>query len=184
MKIKINYDLMEKIDNSKNGLKLSRELKKYHTSKPMLCLHTFDLIYVISLLGRKRFLSVFIYITIRGIAEIFNALLTKLRINNMKEFEILFSNIELTELLVQLSSINVTTSLEKLQEAEVLETNYKFKFIDSKPILTQKKYINIPLTNGYEECILQEHNIGYSDYEISKEEPEKKIVLKTVRSSI
>ena len=181
MKIKVNYDLLEKIDESKNGVKLSRALFDRKT-----------IIYLVFAIGTnysllsdsktmKDFVKNVIFITVvwtLGLAGM------KYLFKHFKQQYMESAKIELSNLVSQLSSIDVNTSLEKLQEAEVLETNYKFSFVDSKPILTQKKYINIPLTNGYEQCILQEHNIGYSDYEISAQEPEKKVVLKPAKSSI
>lgn len=44
--------------------------------------------------------------------------------------------------------------------------------------LKQYKYIDVPLSNGYEETLLQEHVLGDKTYELSVNSPVKKWILK------
>ena len=77
------------------------------------------------------------------------------------------------------------TTLELLKDAKDIQTNYKFKFEDGDkmPTLKQEKYIEIPLSNGYTEALLQEHNIGSKEYEISVNEPVKKMNYKLAKTA-
>ena len=49
------------------------------------------------------------------------------------------------------------------------------------PKLKQYKYIDIPLSNGYEETLLQEYTFGDKYYELSVNEPDKKVNMSLVK---
>lgn len=105
--------------------------------------------------------------------------------NNLdKDFDIQKARYDLYILVSELNNLDVNTTYANLLKSEVIQTDYEFKFIDSKPLLKQKKYINIPLNNGYEQTIMQEHKVGSKEYELSVNEPEKKMNLKLSRNAI
>lgn len=76
-------------------------------------------------------------------------------------------------------------ALKLLKDAEVIQTNYKVNLRDKNklPFLKQEKYIEVPLCNGYKEILLQEHNIGSKNYELSVQEPTKKMSLKLSKAT-
>lgn len=104
------------------------------------------------------------------------------KIKNLKELSATFDLLQLTNVL---SKLEVRTTTKLLKEAEVISTNYKIKFKDSDktPVLKQEKYIEVPLSNGYKETLLQEHNVGSKDYELSVQEPAKKMSLKLSKAA-
>ena len=78
-----------------------------------------------------------------------------------------------------LDSINVKTDYDMLLNSELYEKRYKFESNDTGLIpIKEEKYIYVP-SYGFdgkkkETSILQEHNIGSSNYLLSVEEPEKR----------
>lgn len=96
----------------------------------------------------------------------------------------LSAEIKLEFLVYELTKLEVDTSRELLMEAEVIQTDYELVFSDDKisvPKLNQKKYISVPLSNGGEETLLQEHFVGFKDYELSVGSPTKKLSFKPIK---
>lgn len=93
---------------------------------------------------------------------------------------------DLQKLVNELSKIEVKTSVELLQEAKINQIEYKFEYKDEDkiPMLREYKYIDVPLSSGYEETILQEHTYFDKDYELSVNSPVKKIAYKPAKASI
>jgi len=91
-------------------------------------------------------------------------------------------------LVSQLHNIEVRTSLELLKDSKLNQAQPKYKIIfndeDKIPKLKQYKYIDVPLSNGREETILQEHVFGDEDYEISVQSPEKEYEFKLTKASM
>ncbi len=174
MKLKINYDLIEKIKESKNGIKLNKIVKtrviSFGVSSALLSPLYVNSSVEETMLGISSL--VFWNVFFGGLDYLFEK-----KIKNLKELSATF---DLFHLANELSKLDVRTTTELLKEAEVISTNYKIKFKDSDktPVLKQEKYIEVPLSNGYKETLLQEHNIGSKDYELSVQEPAKKMSLK------
>lgn len=179
MKIKINYDLMEKIKQSKNGIELHRIIKnKVITFGVTLTVLT--PLYVTSSL-RSTIISILssaFYCTVYGGIDYLVA-------KKFKDSKELRANLELSILANELSNLEVRTNAYLLKDAEVIKTNYKINFRDNDklPILKEEKYIDVPLCNGYKETLLQEHNIGSKEYEISVKEPTKKMSFKLSKAT-
>ena len=117
---------------------------------------------------------------------------------NYKDIIINEATIDLQQLASQLIALEVKTSAELLQESKINQINYKIKFVDEDinskkmkkilnrdkikiPKLKQYKYIDIPLSNGYEETLLQEYTFGDKYYELSVNEPDKKVNMSLVK---
>lgn len=183
MKLKINYDLLKKINESTNGLKLQRVLTYiYLPSSPFLVLNLINLIK----LFKPETLNVALILTLlETITQVPFISFGKFISDVFKEPIKNKANKNLNILVSQLYNLEVKTSTELLKEAKLIKTNYKIKFSDDKlPVLKQKKYINVPLTNGYDKTIMQEHNVGSKNYELSVEEPTKILKFKPVKASI
>lgn len=106
--------------------------------------------------------------------------------NKYKGLFKLKSDIDLQVLVNELSNLEVKTSTELLKEAKINQIDYKIKYEDGDkvPRLVEYKYIDIPLSNGYEETLLQEHKYGDKDYELSVNSPVKKIEFKLAKQGI
>ena len=85
----------------------------------------------------------------------------------------------LKRLLVMLKEINVSTDYDMLLKSELYERHFKFESNENGIIpVKEEKFIYVP-SYGFdgkekETSILQEHNIGSSNYILSVAEPEKK----------
>ena len=84
----------------------------------------------------------------------------------------------LMKLASMLKDINVRTNYDMLLQSELYERKYKVHLNDKKiPLLMEEKYVLVPSYNfsgeETETSILQEHNVGTSDYILSVGEPQK-----------
>lgn len=170
MKIKINYDLMEKIKESKNGVRLDKIVKEEVISFGGSLVILTPLYVIIS--SKATLLSISSLVLWDALSGGLNYYFAKKR-KNEKE---LSATKDLFYFTNQLSKLELKTTTELLKESEVIKTNYKIHFEDDSkmPKLKQEKYIKIKLCNGYTETLLQEHNVGADDYEISVNEPVKR----------
>ncbi|MBQ9012168.1 MAG: hypothetical protein IJ094_01075 [Bacilli bacterium] len=188
MKIKINYDLVEKINESENGVKLSKTIKEFY-KKPLVfgttSLQVFSILgmFFRSNPGKISPISL-LAIGIHGLTHLVFLYSSYMKNNLDKDYDIQKARYDLYILVSELNNLDVNTTYANLLKSEVIQTDYEFKFVDSKPLLKQKKYINIPLNNGYEQTIMQEHKVGSKEYELSVNEPEKKMNLKLSRNAI
>ena len=179
MKITINYDLIDKIRESKIGFSLKRDSRR-----------TFMVVGLATLLGLPKILSytnpgesflfvlsfnTFLCCGHRGIE---NIILRKLYIKYAIE--------DLKQLSKTLRGHYINTDYELLQNSYGYATNYSFILDDEKiPRLKQEKYIKIPVVDkdGMREVsLVQEHLIGSKEYELSYGSPKK--VLKPVFNGI
>lgn len=180
MKLIINYDLLEKIKEANNGIKLEKNIK--HELKVQSFLFTIFPLIDLAMLGEVQWLKNLIlcscYFTINvGIKTLVDKI--------FKERTELIAFAHLIMLASQLNDLNVKTNADLLKESEVYKTEYKLLVNENKlPIITQKKYILVPTYNGLgnitDTSILQEHILGSDEYELSIGSPEKKLVLKPV----
>lgn len=185
-KIKVNYDLLRRIKESKTGMRL-------HRIKCKLIFLSFASSFVLipnfaMLISKPEHIKSFAsslgnVIWIIGV----NILMDYIFEKKNKDNNILNAEEDLRNLVIKLVSMDVRTTLELLKESKVIDTHYEIKFNDNMlPVLKQEKYIKVPLSNGYEEgeILLQEHNIGSRDYELSVFEPVKEYKYKTSKASI
>lgn len=170
MKLKINYDLIKKVKDSKKGFSLQKVAK---IRVAILPLHLLVLLFY-SIGGNFRdAVTGFI------LGQVHFTLTTTFFIKYLKNIIEKYANVNLQTLALNLNDLGLKTTPELLKESEVIETNYKFRYIDDKlPVLTEEKYIMVPLVNNNEEILLQEHRVGSKNYELSVNGPVLKLKSK------
>ena len=168
MKIKINYDLIDKINIANRGYDLQKRVKLNVTFGAGL------FIFNQAISEEKNILLHFVaYFTTCFFCIVFFSYLEK--ITGIIRY---ISEEELNSLIKQLRSIQINTNLEFLKEAKLVKKSYKLKRNDKNiPVIKQEKYIQIPIQNGlgekFEETLFQEHIVGSKNYEISVKEPDE-----------
>ncbi len=192
MKLKIDYDLMNKIRHSKEGVKASEGFFEALKFMPATNIYNFfvifsDLIYIAKNNNVNNIkipiISLPLYILILTYSLEFKICSYVVKKNRSRIMDAATN--DLNQLANQLIALEVKTSAELLKEAKLNQTDYKIVFSDNDikiPKLKQTKEIAVPLTNGYEETILQEHIFGDEDYEISVGELDKKREIKLVKA--
>ena len=179
MKIRINYDLLDKIREQNTGFSVIRTRRD-------------NLRYTIV------FLPIDLLIASGDVKQVVATALVRLIWNSIMfplvekcvfpGFNKNRATMQLKELAILLKEQYVNTDYELLQEAYEYETNYKFILDDDKiPRLKQEKYIMVPVVDrdGEKEVsLVQEHLIGSNDYELSYGSPSKSKVLKPVSNGI
>ncbi len=186
MKIKTDYDLLKVIEHSEKGIKGSEYFINALKNNPALSIgNLIFLAYSIADVVRNEevrdnliIIAIYVggYSLEYGLCDLVSK---KRKFQIMKE-----STDELQRLVTQLYNLEVRTDLELLKKSKLNQTNYKIVFTDGNiklPRLKQYKYIDVPLSNGYGETILQEHVFGDEDYEISVKSPEKKTSARLVK---
>ncbi len=187
MKLKINYDLLDKIRVSENGTKLYKSEISSMINDPMIKFPLFWSFstYVTGFILDKNLgmIMTIMYIGFYG----GGALITNKVLKSIRKIRELEASTHLQELVNRLYNLEVKTTSELLKESKLNQTKYKIVYSDGVlkiPKLKQYKYIDVPLSNGYEETILQEHIFGDEDYEISVQSPIKKHQFKLAKASI
>lgn len=181
MKINVNYDLLEKIHESKKGLKLQKVL-----ARTCLSILPFTMLTIVGLIPVYYLDKKFFYIISSAYAasKIISPFALKLMIIKNKRYDMIKAKIELLMLEKKLHDLEVRTTTELLKESKVIKTSYRLAFSDDKlPVLRQEKYITIPLSNGYEQIFLQEHNIGSKNYELSGGNPAKSLKYRKIKAT-
>lgn len=179
VKIRINYDLLDKIKDSKTGLSLKREASwmKYQMGFGMLV--TMPLNILLSQTSDANFIKE----TIKDILFLlFMYGVSDIAIDHfLKESNKNIAKLKLILLLMELRSINIDTNYELLQNAYEYDSTYKFCKNDSKiPLLKEEKYIMVPVIKDGEEkeiSLVQEHVVGSKEYILSYGSPQKKLKL-------
>lgn len=179
MKIKINYDVIDKIQNFNRGY----DLKRIAFANTISGLLTFLISSSIVLPISDHKISSMITI---GTSSVFGTLLWTyiyISVDKAKSLSKSIAENKLQNLVRNLKKVQVHTNLSALQEAKVIKTSYKLKLDDQKkPFVKQDKYIQVCAYNSlgdqYNETLHQEHIIGTKDYDISVGEPEKKVQVK------
>lgn len=171
MKIKVNYDLFEKMALGRRG---------YTLKMCVLPSVFYDCIFttVNYLAGDSPEELLTYFISYFAVSTTLNVVLCKTiwGTDEKKEFH-------LSRLQKDLRTINVSTSRENLLNSYKYKTEYKIGTYKSfAPQIIQKKYIMVPLSEEDEESILQEHIIGTNEYELSKDEPKKEYKLSFKRA--
>lgn len=156
MKLKVNYDLFDKIKQSKKGLSVVESFfgfnEYFYFNRISIPLKAYNFYWITkNLLFEKEKLIAFLAISLYSTEIAIYILFCKLS----KQKYMDDAQWDLNELANDLYKLEVKTTGELLQDSKLLESHYKFKFIDGKPTLKQEKYITVPLTNDYEETLLQ-----------------------------
>lgn len=179
MKIKINYDLLDKIAEAKTGFSLDRNTR-HILPRVTLASAIYSLLNITDpKLFDKLLYIVPLFFTFYALpTTIDNAIMLK----KFKELSIQ----ELKTLSMLLSDINIKTHYKLLLDSYKYKTEYEINFSESKiPYVKQDKYINVPVYNDgeiIEVSLVQEHIIGSKKYYLSYGSPKK--VLKPAFSSI
>ena len=176
MNIKVNYDLLEKLHEYKKGPVISKEILKFYNSPVMYGAVGIQIAYILASMNDKKALlgqciSSLVANTVVASAY---CITNKVFSDNVKEKAKL--NIQTLERELESNGID-----SNLDDANLLKTKYKFKFVDKKPVINQKKYIEIPIIeDGYrissdKKVIVQDHNIGSKEYELSEFKDDGKV---------
>lgn len=178
MKLKVNYDLLNRIEESKKGVSLNK-LYKERLRDTAICIPSLTPLYFLVFDNIGRYL---IYLLgFEGIYFIIDCLIDSM----FKDYKKKIAKEDLLDLVRDLEKLGVLTNYELLQSSEVIKTDYKVTLSKHKiPVIKEEKYINVNLRNGYNETIMQEHNIMSRYYDISVKEIEKKKEFKLVKNRI
>lgn len=174
MKLRINYDLVDKVSEAKQGYSLKRCVKRVigmtAVSGSMSTLNNLVaqndprellVIYPIHMSIHTAYTIMFSY----GCSSIIKSLAVD----------------HLEKLTRDLGSICVRTDYESLLNTYTYKTKYRLNTDSKLPRVEQKRYMKIPVKDEYfgdrEIPLLQEHIIGSRNYDLSIGEPEEKKVL-------
>ena len=164
MNIKVNYDLINEIRDSKRGFTLADGFATAVIGD-VVALPAMTL-----MLSRVPEINLSYAIGINALAlltanTLFASNLKKKHNEEVKSK----SKQNLYELTDQLNDNNIDITPDLLKEAVVTSKKYRFEYkdADSKAKRLKKyKYIDVPLSNGYNKTLVQEHFIGSKDYSI------------------
>lgn len=165
MKLVINYDLINKINDANRGYSLIRATKRALIPTSMVIPLTFGLNMISSFpLNELPELMSSVFILESGIWGTLELSVSRLTCIN--------STNDLKRLVEILRNININTDYELLMESYAYHTDYEFNFKEDTllPSIEQKKYIMVPVYDNGEESklsILQEHTIGKKEYYLS-----------------
>ena len=170
MKIKINYDLFDKINEANTGMSLKKTTKKnlfaIGITLPLMVAVSPDFKTVLEIIARLTALNYLCY----GMVDILVSSITKDK-----------SKDELKRLAIALRNIDVNTDYEMLLNSSKYKTEYEIKKEEEQlPRLEQKKYIMVPVYDNGEEkevSLVQEHIIGTDEYHLSYGSPKKVLKL-------
>jgi len=170
LKIKINYDLFDKINEANTGMSLKRITKKnlfaISITLPLMVATSPDLKTVLAITTKLTAMNYLFY----GISEMLFSSFIKDK-----------SKDELKKLAIALKNIDVNTDYEMLLNASKYKTEYEIKKDEQQPPkLEQKKYIMVPVYDNGEEkevSLVQEHIIGTDEYHLSYGSPKKVLKL-------
>ena len=175
MKIKINYDLFDKINEANTGMSLKKTTKKnlfaIGITLPLMVATIPDIRAILAIVARLAAMNYLFY----GMTDM---LLSSLVKDKSKD--------ELKRLAIELRNIDVNTDYEMLLNSSKYKTEYEIKKEEEQPPkLEQKKYIMVPVYDNGEEkevSLVQEHIIGTDEYHLSYGSPKKvlKLVPKTI----
>lgn len=179
MKIKVNYELMQKIDMANKGFSLNWSLinnsKCFGEGLLLLCL-------IDGIFSSEHKLDVLNNLPIAIIGSSIVGLIEVIFIKFFRKNGMKIAENDLKMLASQLSNLNVKTNVPMLKESIVQDTNYKFVLNKHNfPVLKQDKYILVPTYDRYGndgvESLHQEHILGTKDYDISVGSPNKRLKL-------
>ena len=172
MKIIINYELKDKIQEAKTGFSLKKYKHKLGFYLGIVGLARFSAV-AIGGMPIEEALEGMIFPTIYG-SSYFG-----LHDWVDSKFKKERSEQELRELSQRLRDIFVETDSELLKDSYAYHTEYKLNSEKFPPKLEEHKYIMVPVHNDWgnnERSLHQEHFIGTRDYALSYGEPEKEKV--------
>ena len=179
MKIKVNYDLIDKIKQSQKSITLSKTASKNFKYG----IYMFSIYTILDLmLSENKDSNVLLAASIGASAfYLLKTLVDEMMNKCLKEKQKQDALIDLIFLTRKLKKINIDTSPELLIDSKIQSVEYKINLNEEKiPNLLQNKYILIPTYNDgeiKEKYVLQEHVIGSKEYTLSSGYPQKVLKL-------
>lgn len=184
MKIKINYDVIDKIFSTNKGYSIQKIHKESLQYFSFIVLPLSTTVEWGNLTDGNPLPFLIKNITSISVYSIGN-FIGQLSIKDVIRCK---SLIELNKLLYDLNKIYIDTDLDLLLKSYEYKTDYKIKLDESKiPYILQEKYIMMPTYDNKEvkeTSILQKHIIGSQEYELSRGTPKKSKVLKLSYNNI
>ena len=174
MKLKINYDILDKINIAKTGINVKYSLK--NTGRVLAAYTPFNIGINLAQNSPEDIIPEYLFaIGLYSFIHFFpNIVLAKPQKEEaIKDLKILSSS---------LKALNVNTTQELLLDSEKYKTEYELTEEEKK--IKQSKYISIPTEEDSEVSILQEHIKGTDEYTLSIGEPKKVYKLVPSRNSI
>ena len=176
MIIKMNYDLFQKLEENETGISISRTLSK--NFKVSVLTLAVGVGYGAN--STDSFLS-------HWLLGISIAMLGTNIINNLKsarDERKSQAEGDLSLLCINLKGLDVSTDIDLLKESSIYHTHYEIKLNKYKlPVLVQQKFIMVKTTSDEEISLLQEHNMGGFNWELSKKEPKKVYKLRLAKTN-
>ena len=172
MKIMINYDLVDKARQAKDGFSLKKQSKAVGTCmafvSPLLVVDaTVGGKTPFEMVGRVGFLLLYYYFFFR-LSQKARSSITKERAED-----------ELRQLSYKLKEICVETDAELLQDVSCYKKKYNVNTDSWIPKIEEKKYLRVPVHSdrgNNSRYLVQEHTLGSKEYSLSHGEPEEKKV--------
>lgn len=173
MKITVNFDLMDMLNETQTGISLKKTTKRVFGWSIV----SFSIIQTLNVtLGQD--VNTLNNMACAFLPQATMQLLMDLILSKPRKN---LGCIRISRLLSELSKIDVYTEPKLLLNSYKYKTEYELIKSDSKiPLVQQKKYIMVPsYVNGEENevSLLQEHIIGSNDYDLSLGEPKKVLKL-------
>ena len=171
MNIKVNYDLVNKMYESKHGYKLSREVKTLLLGGVLSAGMLSPALAFVSPEDIKTFVPK--YLAFILVSSFLGGKMCK-KITNSTAMN--NANLSLDLLSSELNNNNVDITPDLLKEGVVTSKKYKLEYKDKDSItkrLKKYEYIDVPLSNGYNKTLVQEHFVGIKDYNIKEEKIKK-----------
>ncbi len=166
MNIKINYDLVNKIYESNHGYNAIKDFKKLLKANTIgLCIASPMTIFLTTEDLKAYFAKVLIFLVLS------DALMVKLVKNVCYENAVSKATLSLDLLSDELNDNNVGVTTDLLKEGVLTSKKYRFEYKneDSKfKSLKEYKYIDVPLSSGYNKTLVQEHFVDSYDYNIKE----------------
>ena len=174
MKLKINYDVLDKINIAKTGINIKRSLKD--TARVLTIYTPVNIGLNLALNTPEDIIpeymyAIGLYTFIHFTPNLFLAKLQKA--SAIDDLKILSS---------YLKTLNIDTNHELLLNSEKYKTEYELT--EEKRKIKQSKYISVPTEDDSEISLLQEHIIGTNEYELSIGEPKKVYKLAPIKNPI
>ena len=179
MKIKISYDLLEHIDRSENGDSFKDTLMPLMSGSAIVLGLASPLLIMINSLE----FDCYVIATVAA----YNIVSANVLKNYTKRTVIRLSNLSLDLLVDELIKNDVITTKELLKDSKLDSKKYRFEYKDDDSVIKsikEYKYIDVPLTNGYTETLVQEHFLGSDDYDLSIGENIKSKQFKPLKNGI
>lgn len=165
MKLLLNYDVIDKIQVAKTGIRLKKIPKSLVINMSVYTPYT------LITNANKPEENILDLILGLGIYAVLNYTREVILAQQNKDA----AETDLKWLLSHLDHINSSTTYDQLLESKKYKTEYKLLEKNDQGIrkLQQNKYILIPTGNDEKVSVLQEHVIGTNEYSLSLGEPKK-----------